>query len=377
MKAIATTAVLVSRHAFVLACWLIWIGVTAFPESLSPASGLIAIASATLIFIAMLGCVFAVVRHADHLAELLGEPFGTLVLTLTASAIEVSLMLMIMLTGRQNPTLLRDTVFATLMVVLNGLVGISLTAGGWHHLEQSFNLRGALSFLHLIAPLSLVLLVIPNYTHSASASTLAPQQEAFLGALCVVVYGLFLLLQSTRHKSLFDHPLQDREDSTLETTPFHPLPASQGALLRSTVGLILAIVPIILLAEHLGGFIDFGIETLHAPAALGGLIVAGLVLAPEGLSAYRAALADRMQRAVNICFGSTLSTVALTVPAVLIGAGMQGHALMLGLDGVNTTLLYATLFISLITLASGRANLLQGEVHLMLFISYLFFIFYP
>jgi Ca2+:H+ antiporter len=379
VKHLATAAIFLSRHAFVITCWLIWLGLESAPEfsMAEMGMGLMAVA-AIIIFTAMLGSVFAVVRHADHLAEMLGEPYGTLVLTLSATAIEVSLMLMVMLTGQQNPTLLRDTVFATLMVVLNGMVGLSLVAGGWRHLEQDFNLRGALSFLHLVAPLSLILLVMPNHTQSSAGSTLAPAQEAFLGILCVSVYVLFLLLQTTRHKSLFDH-LHSEQDEDLAPAVMngHAAPTGTGAILRSTAGLILAVVPIVLLAEHLGGFIDFGIETLHAPAALGGLVVSALVLAPEGLGALRAAMANRMQRAVNICLGSALSTIALTVPAVLIAAGFQRHGLLLGLGGVNTTLLYATLFVSLITFVGGRANVLQGKVHLMLFVAYLFFIVYP
>jgi Ca2+:H+ antiporter len=377
VKILAATAAFLSRHAFVIVCWLIWLGLEAAPERpmAEMGMGVLAVAGG-LVFAAMLGCVFAVVRHADHLADLLGEPYGTLVLTLSATAIEVSLMLMIMLTGEQNPVLLRDTVFATLMVLLNGMVGLSLVAGGWKHLEQEFNLRGALSFLHLIAPLSLILLVIPNYTKSSSGSTLAPAQEAFLGLLCVSVYALFLLLQTTRHRSLFDHLHPERDEPAPEGLSEHP-PAGSRAILRSTAGLVLAVVPIVLLAEHLGGFIDFGIETLHAPEALGGLVVSALVLAPEGLGAFRAAVADRMQRAVNICLGSALATIALTVPAVLIAAGFQRHALILGLPGVNAILLYATLIVSLITFLGGRANVLQGKVHLMLFVAYLFFIVYP
>lgn len=378
MKILAATTAFLSRHAFVILCWLIWLGLESIPERPMAEMGLGVLAGAgALVFAAMLGSVFAVVRHADHLADLLGEPYGTLVLTLSATAIEVSLMLMIMLTGEQNPVLLRDTVFATLMVLLNGMVGLSLVAGGWKHLEQEFNLRGALSFLHIIAPLSLMLLVIPNYTKSSSGSTLAPAQEAFLGLLCVSVYALFLLLQTTRHRSLFDHLHPERDEPAPKDRPEHPPAATPRAILRSTAGLLLAVVPIVLLAEHLGGFIDFGIETLHAPAALGGLTVSALVLAPEGLGAFRAAVADRMQRAVNICLGSALSTIALTVPAVLIAAGFQRHALILGLPGVNAILLYATLIASLITFLGGRANVLQGKVHLMLFVAYLFFIVYP
>ncbi len=382
MQTLATAAAFIARHAFVLACWLIWLALTLAPAAMpTPDLGIgWMAATAAAIFLAMLGCVFAVVRHADRLADMLGEPLGTLVLTLSATAIEASLLLIVMLTGEQNPTLLRDTVFATLMVLLNGLVGLSLAAGGWRHLEQEFNLRGALSFLHLIAPLSLILLVMPDYTKSSSGPMLTPAQEGFLGTLCVLVYGGFLLLQTGRHRSLFDHPLRELNNETPEENedePVHIVPANPGAILESAAGLLLAVVPIVLLAEHLGGLIDFGIEKLRAPEALGGLIVASLVLAPEGLGAYRAALANRMQRAVNICLGSALSTIALTVPTVLIAAGLSNHALVLGLDGINPTLLYASLFALLITLVSGRATLLQGKVHLMLFIGYLFFIFYP
>jgi Ca2+:H+ antiporter len=376
---LANATALLYRNAFVILCWIIWLGLESSP-ALTMAEmhvGVMAAVSAG-IFIAMLGCVFAVVRHADHLADMLGEPYGTLVLTLSATAIEVSLMLMVMLTGEQNPTLLRDTVFATLMVVLNGMVGLSLVAGGWRHLEQEFNLRGALSFLHLIAPLSLILLVIPNYTRSSNGSTLAPAQEAFLGVLCVSVYALFLLLQTTRHKALFDHLHPERNYDAHEADHGEPAhPAGLGALLRSTAGLLFAVIPIVLLAEHLGEFIDFGIESLHAPAAFGGLLVSALVLAPEGLGAIRAALANRMQRAVNICLGSALATIGLTVPAVLIAAGFQRHALLLGLSGIDAVLLQASLFVAFITFLGGRANVLQGKVHLMLFLAYLFFIVYP
>ena len=362
-------------RSYVPVCWLIWLVLLFRPELLAPGHNPFVLASASLgIFLAMLGCVFTVVSYADDLAEMLGEPYGTLVLTLSATAIEASLMLTAMFAGKENPTLLRDTIFATFMILLNGLVGLSLSAAGWRHLEQKFNLRGALSFLHLIAPLSLILLVIPNHSRSSTGATLAPAQEAFLGALCVVAYLLFLLLQTTRHRSLFDHPHPERDDAANG----HPAGEKHPrALLRSTLNLILAILPIVLLAEHLGGLIDYGIETLHAPDALGGLIVASLVLAPEGLGAFKAALANHMQRAVNICLGSALATIALTVPTVLIAAGIQNHSLTLGLSGVDPVLLYATLIVSLITFGSGRATLLQGKVHLLLFTAYLFFIFFP
>lgn len=371
------------RHVFVIACWLIWLDLRLLPGLLDPESGLSVVAASTAVmFTAMLGCVFAVVRWADQLAEILGEPLGTLVLTLSATLIEGSLMLTVMATGGENPTILRDTVFATLMVVLNGMVGLALAAGGWRHREQAFNLRGAIAFLHLIAPLSLIILVIPNFTRSSSGPTLAPIQEAFLGVLCVSVYALFLVMQSTRHRALFDHQEAEHRAHSLHSPAAGAVAGgnSAGGALAigvATVGLLVAIAPIVLLAEHLGSVINFGIESFDAPPALGGLLITTLVLAPEGLGALKAALANRMQRAVNICLGSALATIALTVPAVLLAAAYQHRMVTLGLDDVNRLLLFATLLTAMNTFVSGRSTLLQGNVHLMLFVTYLFFILYP
>ena len=368
----------VRRNFFVLLGWLVWLGLTLTGTELSPDMGLtFMMVAALVIFIVMLGCVFAVNRHAEQLSEMLKEPFGTLILTLAVAAIEVSLMLQIMMSGTQAPSMLRDTVFATLMIMLNGMVGLSLVAGGWRHFEQTFNLRGALSFLHLIAPLSLILLVMPSRTLSSSGPTLIPAQEIFLGLLCILAYLLFLLMQTTRHKELFDNFTSDtNERNASEPSSLTTLNKPHSVLLSST-GLIFAVTPIVLLAEFLGDFISYGIETLHAPAELGGLLIASLVLIPEGLSAYRGALNNQMQRSVNICLGSALSSIALTVPAVMLAAGLQDLKLVLGIGGGSSTMLYATLITVLITLMSGRTTVLQGHVHLVLFLGYLFLIFYP
>ncbi|MEY3786028.1 MAG: hypothetical protein RLZ75_233, partial [Pseudomonadota bacterium] len=190
----------VKRNIFVLLGWLIWLIFTLTQTELNADMGLPLMSIyAGLVFCIMLGCVFAVNRHAEQLSEMLKEPFGTLILTLAVAAIEVSIMLEIMMTGDQNPSMLRDTVFATLMIMLNGMVGLSLLAGSWRHFEQTFNLRGALSYLHLIAPLSLILLIMPNRTTSSPGPTLIPVQEIFLGLLCILVYLLFLFMQTTRH----------------------------------------------------------------------------------------------------------------------------------------------------------------------------------
>jgi Ca2+:H+ antiporter len=367
------------EHVFVILGWLNWIVLLLSGHKFGQGDSLMALAAgAALTFCTMLGCVFSVVRHADQLAELLDEPYGTLVLTLSATAIEVSLMLMVMAGGGQNPAMLRDTIFATLMVVLNGMVGVSLVSGGWINVEQSFNLRGALSFLHLIAPLSLLLLVLPNYTSSSDGPTLTPVQEAFLGILCLLLYGVFLVIQTGRHRSYFanmsavlDEEPEENGDAARRLRP------RRGTIVRASLNLLAALLPVVLLAEHLGSIIDFAIEESHTPAALGGLVVAALVLLPEGVGAQRAAALNLMQRAVNICLGSTLATIGLTVPTILLAASLQRHALTLGLNGAEETLLYATLLVSVMTFISGFANVLQGMVHLMLFVAYLFFVFVP
>lgn len=367
---------LLNSKSVVLA-WLVWLTGVLWPEAdrLASSSPLVSGIAGLILFVLTLGCVFHVVRHADALAERLGEPYGTLVLTLSATAIEAALLLSVMLAGDENPTLLRDTVFATLMVALNGLVGLALTAGGWRHVEQAFNLRGALAFLHIIAPLSLLILVLPNFTQAAADASLSPAQEAFLGVLCVLVYGVFLRLQVGRHRSHFDHvatgaPVPEGEQHD------HEIGGSSSAL-HSAMALVLALLPIVLLSERLAVRLEFVIESLGLPPALGGLVVTGLVLAPEGMSAFRAALENRVQRAINLCLGSALSTIALTIPTVLIAAALLRHSLILGVSPLNITLLCASLLVAVITFVSGRANLLQGTVHLMIFAAYLFFMFFP
>ena len=357
------------------AAWgaLHWLG-DAFPLPHEPFP---MIALGVGIFALMLGCVLSVVRNADQLADLLPEPFGTLVLTLASTTIEVSLMLQIMLNGEESPTLLRDTMFAILMISMNGMVGMAITGGGWRHREQGFNLHGALSFVQLIAPLSMLLLILPNHTVSTHGPTLSLSQESYLGTISVVVYLLFLMLQTGRHRAYFDHLGIADETKPIQARPQQRHGRNRAAILKLTVGLFVSLVPVVLLSEYLGESINYGIEELKAPIALGGLIIASLGLTPEGLGAVRASMANRMQRAVNICLGSALSTIGLTVPIIMIAASFHGMELTLGLDGTNSTLLMATLLITIMTFVSGRANILQGIVHLMLFLGYFIFILFP
>jgi Ca2+:H+ antiporter len=335
------------------------------------------------VFGAMLWCAFGVVRHADCLADLLGEPYGTLILTLSVISIEVSLIASIMLLGANEPTLARDTMFAVLMIILNGTVGVALVLGGILHREQHYNLQGAKAFLAVIIPLAGLTLVLPNFTRSTELPTFTPVQAAFFASSTIAFYGVFLLIQTVRHKQHFVQPGARAHASSAAHTPLEHVEVGREGVhpLRSTpyhaVFLFLTILPVVLLSKKLAAFVDHLTETLGAPVALGGLIVAVLVLSPEGLSALRAAMGNQLQRAVNILLGSALATIGLTVPAVLAIGFVTGRNVELGLEPVETLLLVLTLAVCALTFSGGRTNVLQGAAHLVLFLSYVVLIFNP
>lgn len=326
------------------------------------------------IFGVMLWASFGVVRHAEALAIKLGEPYGTLILTLSVITIEVSLISAVMLTGSDSPTLGRDMMFSVLMIVLNGMVGISLLLGGFRHIEQSFNLQSANTFLAVIVPLAVLSLILPNYTLSTPDPTFTVPQSEFLIVVTIGLYAVFLAMQTIRHREYFTTPY--RESKVTEGHPDHAL---DTRTIRSVsfhaVMLLGCMVPIVLLSKRLAVIIDFGIAEIGAPAAFGGLLVAVLVLAPEAITALRAALSNQLQRSINISLGSALATIGLTVPAVLVIGIVTGNKVVLGLDPVETLLLCLTLFVSYINLSGGRSNLLQGAIHLILFSAYIVLLF--
>jgi len=321
-------------------------------------------------------CAFSAVRHADMLAELLGEPYGTLVLTLSSVTIEVAMITEVMLDGQNNPTLPRDTMFAVLMIVLNGLVGLALVIGALRHGQQHYNLQGAVAFLAVISILAVFSLVIPDFTTSTPTPTFTPFQASVLGALTLLLYGVFLLIQTVRHRTFFTEPEREAEAEELAVRQ-----SGQRIAMRSipfhAVLLFLTLLQVILMSESLSVILNHGVEELGIPIAVAGIVIALIVLSPEGLAALRAAAANRLQRAVNLCLGSALSTIGLTVPAVLAVSLYTGITLQLGLDHVEIVLLVTTLFISLITFSGVPTNLLLGVVHLVLFLAYLTFVFAP
>jgi Ca2+:H+ antiporter len=321
------------------------------------------------LFAAVLGSALCVVRHAERLAVRLGEPYGTLILTLSITFIEVMSISAVMLHGENNPTLARDTVFAVVMIVLNGMVGLSLLLGGWRHREQHYNLQGANAYLGVIIPLVVLSLLLPDYTQTTPGPTLSLAQEAFLVLVAVGLYAAFLAIQTGRHSGYF------REEDEAAAVG-HAAQAGEAPppLARHAALLVAYLVPVVFLAEQLAHPVDYLIETLRAPAPLGGVIVAVLVATPEAVGAARAALANHMQRSVNIFLGSVLSTIGLTVPAMVLIGHAIGRDVVLGVEHTDLVMLLLTLAVSVVTFASGHTNVVQGAVHLVLFAAYLLLI---
>lgn len=327
----------------------------------------------TWLLLIILFSVFAVVRHAESLAEKLGEPLGTLVLTLAVTGIEVMIIIATMSTGKGSPTLARDAMFAVIMIVLNGMVGLTLLIGALKYHEQDYNLQGANAFLAVIMPLAVIGLILPNYTNSGPDQSFSPIQAAFLTLISVALYGIFLTIQNGRHREYFraPSPTAETKNAKRRWRIVHEVHSAPHHVLL----LLAYMVPLVILAEQLAVPIDFTIDVLGAPAALAGLLIAALVLAPESFSAVRAALVNDLQRSVNVLLGSALATIGLTIPAVLIFGLLTGKAVILGLDMVDITLLALTLVLSNMTFSSSRTNVLLGAVHLLLFLAYLLLIF--
>jgi Ca2+:H+ antiporter len=326
------------------------------------------------LFAVILSSAFAVVHHAESLAVRLGEPLGTLVLTLSVIGIEVMMISAVMLTGEGKPALARDTMFGVVMIVLNGMIGLSLLLGGLRHHEQEYNLQGANSFLSLIVPLTVLGLILPNFTSASSGPTLSVLQSIFLAIMSVGIYGLFLIIQNWRHREYFVKPAKAIEGRGEAGAAGHAH-IGTNSITYHALFLVMYLLPVVVLSEEIALPIDHGIEVLHAPLALSGFLVAALILSPEALSATRAALANDLQRSINILLGSVLASIGLTIPAVLTIGLVTGKTIVLGLGPADSLLLVLTLAVCALTFISNRTNVLSGAVHLLLFLAYVMLIF--
>jgi len=323
------------------------------------------------LFAVILWSAIRVVRHADCLAIKLGEPYGTLILTLSAISVEVVMISTAMLHGENNPTLGRDAIFAVIMIALNGLVGLSLLLGGLRYREQHYNIQGVNAYLNVIMALAVLGLVLPNFTTSTTGPTFSTEQEIFFLTMSLLLYGTFLLIETLRHRGYF----VEVKESAAKHSTYHLI------RVRSTrfhaLMLVLYLGVVIFLAEKFAVPLDNSIEQFHMPQAFGGAIIAALVLSPEGLGGITASLHNQLQRSINILFGSVLATIGLTIPAVLIIGLLTKKSVALGLQGGNLPLLLLTLAVSVVTFTSRKTNVLQGCVHLLLFAVFVLLIFVP
>jgi len=314
----------------------------------------------------LIGSVVAAVHHAEVVAHRVGEPFGTLVLAIAVTVIEVSLIVSLMLSGSGDvAALARDTVFAAIMIILNFIIGLCLLTGGMKHGEQRFTLRGISAALATLAALVVLSLILPNYTTSAAGPTYAPSQLIFVAIVSLVLYGTFVLVQTVRHRDYF-LPAGD-----IEPEEHAPPPTDRTAWTAFGV-LLVALVVVVLLAKGLSAQVEEAILAAGLPLAIVGVVIAALVLAPESLAAYNAARRDRLQTSLNLALGSALATIGLTIPAVAIVSLMLGLPLALGIGAKSMTLLALSLFVTTISLGTGRTTVLQGVVHLVIFAAYLF-----
>jgi len=311
------------------------------------------------------GVIMAAVYHAEILAHYLGEPFGTLLLAFAVTVIETSLIVSIMLSeGGGAETLARDTLIAAIMITINGIVGICLLAGGRRHHEQSYTQSGVSAGLAMLATLTVLTLVLPNYTTSARGAYYSSSQLAFVAVVSLAVYVTFVVAQTIRHRDHFLHPEEDDHA--------HEAPVAPRTALAAGGVLVMALISVVLLAKSLSPSIEAGVAAIGAPRAMVGIIIAALVLAPEGFAALRAARVNRVQTSLNLAIGSALATIGLTIPAVAIAALTMGLDLELGLSMRSMVLLALTLLVASLTLGTGRTTVVQGVVHLVIFATYLF-----
>ena len=329
----------------------------------------VGIAFAAFFIGALLAAILAT-RHAEHLAERFGEPYGTLMLTLSAISLEIATVVTVMLHNADNPAFGRDTMFSVVMIVLNGIIGIALLVGGLRHHEQTYNLRGAKAYLSLLIPLATLALIWPDFTITSGVGTLSLVQKLFLLVMSLLMYAAFMVIQTRTHTSFFV-----AEGEAIEQAPAHP-ESSRGWAFHAVL-LLVYLVLVVLLAKLFALPLETGVARLGMPAMLAGFAVAVLVLAPEGIAAIRAARQNQMQRAMNIGLGTALSTIALTVPAILLIDLFLGRTAVLGLSPANMMMLVLTFGVSILTLGSGRTNAMQGLVHLLLFLAYVVLIFSP
>jgi Ca2+:H+ antiporter len=345
---------------------LLFASVTALHYTFAPsAAGLL---FAAVLLVMLFGTVFAAVHHAEVIAIRVGEPFGTLVLTLAVTILEVALIESLMLSEGSVTALARDTIFAVVMIVCNALVGICILAGGLRYREQDISVSGSSLYLSVLAVLATITLILPNYTLTTLGPVYSTSQLGFVSAATILLYGVFLYTQTVRHRDYFIGDSTDDSDHG---------PVSNRMLSISIGLLLISLLAVVLLSKKFSQVVDAGAAVIGAPPAFAGVLVAILILLPESVAAVGAARKDNLQKSINLALGSSLATIGLTVPAVAVTAYALDKQLVLGLSAQNMVLLLLTLILCMLTLGGGRTNILFGLVHLVVFAVFMFLVFVP
>jgi len=346
---------------------ILFAATTALRFTFTPSPAGLVFAAALLVI--LFGTVFAAVHHAEVIAERISEPYGTLVLTLAVTVIEVALIATIMLGDKPVPTLARDTVFAVVMIVCNGLVGICILTGGLRYREQDIQVAGSNLYLTVLIVLATITLILPNYTLTIPGPIYSAAQLGFVSVVTVILYGVFLYTQTIRHRNYFiNEAAGDADDGAA---------ASNRMLALSVVLLLVSLLAVVLLAKKFSLVVDAGTALIGAPPAFAGILVALLILLPESVAAIAAARKNDLQKSINLALGSSLATIGLTIPAVAITAYTLDMQLVLGLNDQEVVLLVLTFVLSMLTFVTGRANILFGLVHLVVFAVFVFLVFVP
>ena len=338
---------------------------TGYSFTLSAGGGLFAVVLLVILF----GTVFAAVHHSEVIAERIGEPYGTLLLTLAVTIIEVALITTIMLGDKPAPELARDTVFAVVMIVCNGLVGICIFIGGLRYREQDFQVAGSNLYLSVLFVIATITLVMPNYTLTEPGPVYSAAQLGFVSVVTVLLYAVFLYTQTIRHRDYFISGAAGEAQGEVQI--------SNRTLALTIALLLVSLLAVVLLAKKFSLVVDVVIAKIGAPPAFAGVLVALLILLPESVAAVSAARKNDLQKSINLALGSSLATIGLTIPAVAVAAYTLDKQLVLGLDAKEVVLLLLTFMLSMLTFGTGRTNILFGLVHVVVFAVYVFLVFVP
>jgi Ca2+:H+ antiporter len=317
--------------------------------------------------ISLVAVVIAAVHHAEVVAHRTGEPFGTLLLAIAVTIIEVSLIVSLMLSaGTNHSTLARDTVFAAVMIILTGIIGLCLLTGGVRFREQIFGRHGVSAALVTLTAITILTLILPNYTTSVAGPFYSKSQLIFVAIVSLVLYGTFVMVQVVRHRDYF---LPQEADAN---TDVHAEPPSKSTAIASALLLLICLGAVVLLAKTMAPTVEQAVVKIGVPKSVVGIIVALVILLPEGLAAFRAARRNRLQTSLNLALGSALASIGLTIPAVAIVSVTTGFSVTMGIDTKSTLLLILSLFTNMLSFGTGRTTILQGVVLLVIFTVYLF-----